>query len=33
MITKQRVKKWTDTKKTDLFCKCIQILRKQVQDR
>ena len=30
---KTKSKKWTDTKKTDLFCKCIQILRKQVQDR
>ena len=36
MITKQRVKKWTDQKKTNLFsvlCKSVYITRKRVQDR
>ena len=36
MIKKQRVKKWTDQKKTNLFsvlCKSVYITRKQVQDR
>ena len=36
MIKKEQVKKWTDKKKTDLFvvfCKCVSIPWKQVQDR
>ena len=36
MIKKQRVKKWTDQKKTNLFsvlCKSVYITRKRVQDR
>ena len=36
MITKQRVKKWTDQKKTNLFsvlCESVYITRKRVQDR
>ena len=35
MTTKQRVKKWTDQKKTNLFsvlCKSVYITRKRVQD-